>query len=241
QEVQSVPDTREIADAVQRVGALPGGLRLRQFRGGALPARARPRRVFLADEAKYIPLKPCPAQLRLQIAHDGGVFRELWGRWCPWGWCRPRGVGAVEMVFQALVGGILVDVGDVVPPLATYQLREEATRIARTSHTGVLCHGQEGESLAVTVANESLRVGLLKEDEEACCILEIVEHNVVEGWGWCGGCPGSSFLLAPITSRCPAGGDWDWIGWSKSCRGCRWSGFVVLEFLQGFLVYTREW
>src|SRR5262249_46665811 len=112
------------------------------------------------------------------------------------------------MVFQAPVGGILVDVGDVVPPLATYQLREEATRIARTSHTRVLCHGQEGEPLAVTVANESLRVGLLKEDQEPCCILEIVEHNVAKSWGRCGGCLGFGFPLAPITSRCPAGGGW---------------------------------
>jgi hypothetical protein len=52
-----------------------------------------------------------------------------------------------------------------------------------------------------------LRVGLLKEDQKPSCILEIVEHNVAEGWGRCGGCPGAGFPLAPTTSRYRAGGD----------------------------------
>ena len=58
--VQGVPDIRAVAEAVQGVGVPPGSLRLRQFRYGTLPALARPRRVFPADEAKYIPMKPCP-------------------------------------------------------------------------------------------------------------------------------------------------------------------------------------
>jgi hypothetical protein len=136
------------------------------------------------------------------------------------------------MVFQAPVGGILVAVGDKVPALATYQLREEAARIARTPHMGVLCHGQEGKSLAVTVTNESLRVGLLKEDQKPRGILEIVEHNVAEGWGRCGGCPDSGFPLAPTTSCYRAGGGRAWTGGSR---------LLVLELLEGLLVYTREW
>ena len=136
------------------------------------------------------------------------------------------------MVFQAPVGGILVAVGDKVPALTTYQLREEATRIARTPRMGVLCHGQEGKSLAVTVTNEALRVGLLKEDQKPRCILEIVEDNVAEGWGRYGGCPDSGFPLAPTTSWYRAGGGRAWTGGS---------GLLVLELLEGLLVYTREW
>ena len=55
-EVQGVPDTHEVADAVQGVGMLPGDLRLRQFRRGMLPALPRPRGVSTAHEAKRIPL-----------------------------------------------------------------------------------------------------------------------------------------------------------------------------------------
>ena len=52
--VQGVPDAPEIADAVQDVGALPGSLRLRQFRGGAIPAHARPGRVIQVHPGKDI-------------------------------------------------------------------------------------------------------------------------------------------------------------------------------------------
>jgi hypothetical protein len=86
-----------------------------------------------------------------------------------------------------------------------------------------------------------LRVGLLKEDQKPSCILEIVEHNVAEGWGRCGGCPGAGFPLAPTTSRYRAGGGRAWTGGSRLCRVCGWSGLLVLELLEGLLVYTREW
>src|SRR6266704_2144984 len=52
--VQGVPDAREVADAIQDVGVLPGRLRLRQFRGRAFPARARPGRVILVHPGKDI-------------------------------------------------------------------------------------------------------------------------------------------------------------------------------------------
>jgi hypothetical protein len=86
-----------------------------------------------------------------------------------------------------------------------------------------------------------LRVGLLKEDQKPSCILEIVEHNVAEGWGRCGGCPGAGFPLAPTTSRYRAGGGRAWTGGSRLCRVCGWIGLLVLELLEGLLVYTREW
>src|SRR5262252_7959174 len=62
--VQGVPDAREIAKAVQGIGVLPGGLRLRQFRGGTPPALTRPRRVGPAHEAKRIPVPVDTDQLR---------------------------------------------------------------------------------------------------------------------------------------------------------------------------------
>src|SRR5439155_2136944 len=79
-EVQGVPDGHEVTNAVQGVGMLPGSLRLRQFRRGVLPAFTRPRGVSTAHEAKRIPLPPGPGQLRLEIAHNRGIRREIWGR-----------------------------------------------------------------------------------------------------------------------------------------------------------------
>ena len=72
-EVQGVPDVREVAEAVQGVGLLPGSLRLCQFRRGALPALPRPRRVSTAQEAKCLTLPASPGQLRAHIPHNGGI------------------------------------------------------------------------------------------------------------------------------------------------------------------------
>ena len=64
----------EITNAIQDVGMLPGGLRLRHFRGGALPALPRPRGVFSAHEAKHIPVPAGTGQLRADIPHNGGIW-----------------------------------------------------------------------------------------------------------------------------------------------------------------------
>src|SRR6266404_5370196 len=57
-EVQGVPDVREVAETIQGVGVLPGGLHLRQFRGSAVPTLAGPRRVLPVYEAKRIAMPP---------------------------------------------------------------------------------------------------------------------------------------------------------------------------------------
>ena len=72
-EVQGVPDVREVAEAVQGVGVLPGGLHLRQFRGSAVPTLAGPRRVLPVYEAKRIAMPPGPSQLGPEIAHNRGI------------------------------------------------------------------------------------------------------------------------------------------------------------------------
>ena len=98
---------------------------------------------------------------------------------------------------------------------------------------------QKREACTVAVANQPLLLGVLEEDEEPCRILEIVEHNVAEYWGRCGGCPGGRFRPVLTTSRFAAGGGWRWTGRGGLRRVRRWSGLLVFEFLQGFLVYTR--
>jgi hypothetical protein len=72
-EVQGVPDVREVAEAVQSVGLLPGSLRLCQFRRGALPTLPRPRRVCPAHEAKRLALPAGTGQLRAHISYNGGI------------------------------------------------------------------------------------------------------------------------------------------------------------------------
>ena len=72
-EVQGVPDTHKVTNAVQGVGMLPSGLRLRQFRRGLLPAFTRPRGVSTAHEAKRIPLPTGSGQPRVHIPHNGGI------------------------------------------------------------------------------------------------------------------------------------------------------------------------
>ena len=72
-EVQGVPDTHKVTNAVQGVGLLPGGLCLRHFRCGMLPAFTRPRGVSTTHEAKRIPLPAGTGQLRAYIPHNGGI------------------------------------------------------------------------------------------------------------------------------------------------------------------------
>ena len=103
----------------------------------------------------------------------------------------------------------------------------------------MLGRGQEGEPLTVTLADESLRVGLLKEDQEPCCILEIFRARCGGGLGAVWWVSGSVFPLVHHQSLRR------WWGLGLEEGGCcnvrRWSGLLVLKILKGFLVCIRGW
>jgi len=203
-EVQGVPDAHEVTNAVQGVGMLPGSLRLRQFRRGVLPAFTRPRGVSTAHEAKRIPLPPGPGQLRLEIAHNRGIRREIWGRQgrrrrCPDG-------GTIQVLLQPSLRRILITVRHKVPVLPLHQHGKESTGILASDDLGMLGESEEGQPIAVTLPDQALRLGLLKEGEESRGVLQIFGYDVTKCWGLSAGLLALFLVLFCNTSRASAGG-----------------------------------
>jgi len=64
------------------------------------------------------------------------------------------------------------------PELALDQRGKESTGILTPDDRGMLGEGEEGQPLAVTFAEQPLRLGLLKEGEESRGVLEIFEYDV---------------------------------------------------------------
>jgi hypothetical protein len=98
---------------------------------------------------------------------------------------------------------------------------------------------EEGEPVAVALADEPMCLGLLKEDEEPGCLLQVFRHDVIQCWDvWCG----LLVLVLIFNTRGRSAGGGGCVmererGWGEVRR---WSGFLVLGILKGFCVFLRR-
>jgi hypothetical protein len=239
--VEDLLDARERAAAVAGVGLLPGLPGLVELVHRVVLALACPGRIIATQEAKHIAGKPCTGALRLEVAHDRHVLGQLG---LPEILARRRAprrlVHPVEIRLEALVGGILIVLRDKVPALAAEEGGKEPTGIGRTDNLGMLGQAEEGEPVAGTVADEPLRVCLLKEGEEPGCILEVCGYDVPQGWGRGDRLRSLVFYLELSTSLAVRGrGDaLDGRRWLSRVR--LWSGLLVFKLLEGFCVFLGK-
>src|SRR4030095_463263 len=78
--------------------------------------------------------------------------------------------------------GLFITFRDKVPALAAGEFSKEPTGVVRAHGFGMLGKTEEGQPLAVALADQPLSVGLLEEGEEACSVVEVCGHDVGEHW-----------------------------------------------------------